>query len=384
MNGNSQRDLRIDFLRGLALIFIFVDHIPNNGLDKFTLRNVGFSDAAEAFVLLAGMSAILAYSPRFERDGFRAGAASVINRVLQIYYWQLGVILTSFALLYWAAATFADAGYINNIGFQKFLKEPIIALSRAAILEYQPNMLNILPLYVVLMLWFPVVYWIMQRSEALAVGISVAIWGAANIFRFNLPSAITFDHGWFLNPFAWQLLLTMGALAGRRLKQGDFPKVNMVVAACIVFLIVAFAIRAPWTSIPGLQNLRFVSGDLANQMDKTYLSIWRLTHILALAYVIFCIVPAQANWLKSNWANFIVRCGQNALEIFSLGIILSFAGWIVLQEAGPNFAVLLLVNFAGIFLMGLAARFLSQYKRAPRNNILSVFRRRRLQQTVPD
>ena len=37
----AQRDLRIDFFRGLALIFIFVDHIPGNRLADLTLRNFG-------------------------------------------------------------------------------------------------------------------------------------------------------------------------------------------------------------------------------------------------------------------------------------------------------------------------------------------------------
>jgi hypothetical protein len=73
----NERDLRIDFLRGLALLFIFIDHIPDNGLAHFTLRNFGFADAAEVFVLLAGFSAVLAYQRSFEREGFRAGAARV-------------------------------------------------------------------------------------------------------------------------------------------------------------------------------------------------------------------------------------------------------------------------------------------------------------------
>jgi len=41
------RDHRIDFFRGLALIFIFWDHVPHNPLGQITLRNFGFSDAAE-------------------------------------------------------------------------------------------------------------------------------------------------------------------------------------------------------------------------------------------------------------------------------------------------------------------------------------------------
>ena len=57
------RDHRIDFLRGLALVTIFINHVPGTLLGAYTSRNFGFSDAAEAFVLISGISTGLAYSP---------------------------------------------------------------------------------------------------------------------------------------------------------------------------------------------------------------------------------------------------------------------------------------------------------------------------------
>ena len=45
----SNRDLRIDFLRGLALLMIFVDHSPWNPLTILTVRTWSFGDAAELF-----------------------------------------------------------------------------------------------------------------------------------------------------------------------------------------------------------------------------------------------------------------------------------------------------------------------------------------------
>src|ERR671923_1839563 len=71
------RDLRIDFFRGLALICIFIDHVPGNRLAHLTLQNFGFSDAAEVFVLLAGFSAALAYGSTFQRDGWAAGLSRI-------------------------------------------------------------------------------------------------------------------------------------------------------------------------------------------------------------------------------------------------------------------------------------------------------------------
>src|SRR3569833_4064804 len=72
----SQRDQRLDMFRGLALIMIFIDHAPGTIYENFTSRNFGFSDAAEAFVLMSGLAAGIAYSPQLKGSGpIRPGVA---------------------------------------------------------------------------------------------------------------------------------------------------------------------------------------------------------------------------------------------------------------------------------------------------------------------
>ena len=51
------RDPRIDFTRGIANWFIFLDHIPHNAVNLLTLRNFGFSGATDLFVFVAGYAA---------------------------------------------------------------------------------------------------------------------------------------------------------------------------------------------------------------------------------------------------------------------------------------------------------------------------------------
>ncbi|MBM3577754.1 MAG: hypothetical protein FJX40_08830 [Alphaproteobacteria bacterium] len=58
----------IDFWRGAALVTILINHIPGNILGNFTPRNFGFSDSAEAFVFLSGLSVAHAYRRRFEAE----------------------------------------------------------------------------------------------------------------------------------------------------------------------------------------------------------------------------------------------------------------------------------------------------------------------------
>ena len=53
----TERDLRLDLFRGLALWLIFLDHIPSNAVSWVTIRNYGFSDATEIFVFISGYTA---------------------------------------------------------------------------------------------------------------------------------------------------------------------------------------------------------------------------------------------------------------------------------------------------------------------------------------
>ena len=57
----TERDLRLDLFRGVALWLIFLDHIPSNILNWFTIRNYGFSDATEIFIFISGYTAAFVY-----------------------------------------------------------------------------------------------------------------------------------------------------------------------------------------------------------------------------------------------------------------------------------------------------------------------------------
>ena len=63
IRSNRSRDLRVDFFRGLALWWIYTDHIPGDVLGDYSLRNFAMCDATR----------VLTYSkysyPFFPDDG---------------------------------------------------------------------------------------------------------------------------------------------------------------------------------------------------------------------------------------------------------------------------------------------------------------------------
>jgi hypothetical protein len=242
----SKRDPRIDVVRGLALLMIFVDHIPGNALGWATLRNFGFSDAAEIFVFLAGMSAMLAYGKAFERDGTLGGLHRVIRRCGRLYLFQAGLFLTTYlVVLLWTMHYRLQPSF-----FAPVINAPIGGLIRGMLLQALPSYLDILPLYLVLIAGFPLIYFGLRRNLWLALTTSATLWLAANLNpNFNLPNWI--NHGrWFFNPFAWQFLFTIGAAFALRaaIDKRSLPRISWVAWLCIAYLSFAFFFGASYLS----------------------------------------------------------------------------------------------------------------------------------------
>src|SRR5262245_38687386 len=101
-----KRDLRLDFLRGIGQWMIFLDHIPNNFLNWFTIRNYGFSDAAEFFVYISGYSIGFAYGPAVKGGQLLAAAKRLWTRASQLYVAHIFLFLFFVAQISRTAARF--------------------------------------------------------------------------------------------------------------------------------------------------------------------------------------------------------------------------------------------------------------------------------------
>jgi hypothetical protein len=358
------RDPRVDFFRGLALIFIFIDHIPDNTWAYATLKNFGFADASEVFVLLSGYSAALAYGLGSDRTPLRPSFHRAFKRAGRIYLWHIAILVVAAVMLYTAAHAFGDPAYVNNMFLQRLGSDPAGAALDALLLTYQPNQMNILPLYVVLMLWFPVMLLLFRRGVIPTLAASAAIWAAANYFKINLP-ANTPGEGWFFNPFAWQLLFTTGAAAAVLARSHELTGRSAVLAMAILYVAFSFLYAAPWVPISWLPDQPLMPADLIGTVSKPDLSAWRFLHILALAYLAGSMIPMSAPWLQRPLALAVSGCGRYALEVFALGTLLSLAAWIVLRQIGTSAALEFAVSALGVASMATAARYLSE-RRAER------------------
>lgn len=364
----SQRDLRIDIIRGLALLFIFINHMPGHVLTGYTPHNFGFSDAADAFVLLAGISATLAYGGVIERKGLRAGWLKILARLRTLYIAHIAVFLLVCGIVATAVTRTQNPLYVEAINIQPFFADVKLGLLGALSLTFQPYFLDILPLYIVLLALLPVLYLGVRVSPALTLAGSAAIWQGAPLLGLNLPS--TGGSGWYFNPFAWQFLFCLGVVIGRMAQLGlSAPKLRSLDLVAASFVLFALLVKTASGNPFGISALDDWIFHVQVGADKTSLGPGRVLHVLALAWLIIRLLPCHAAYLTSAALNPLAAMGRHSLEVFCVGTVLSISGQIILAETshalGPQ---LLVAAVGGMMLMGLGI-FLTWYqsltRRAP-------------------
>jgi hypothetical protein len=364
---SAARDLRVDFFRGLALWWIYTDHIPGNVLGDYSLRNFAMCDATEVFVLLAGYGAGLSYGMGLGRNGYVSTAADVVKRAWTLYIAHIFLFVLFTAQVTYSATALNRLNYLEETRLDVLGDDPYRSLLEALLLRFQPSLLNILPLYVVLLVFFAATIW-MLRWPRLLFGCSLAIYLLVRITGLNLDA---WDGGgWFFDPFAWQFLFIIGVLlacAPMPLPRRTWPFDAVAVVVIVLGVVVTLAIE------PYPHRLEVVSRSVFQSVavdDKTSLYPLRLISILALTWLCVRLIRFDAAWLRSRWAAPLELLGQNSLPVFCSGIVFGFAARLSLEYDDRAFMQVAINLFGAIAMLavgGLAAWYRTKGKaRAPR------------------
>jgi hypothetical protein len=352
------RDHRIDFFRGLALIFIFWDHVPHNPLGQITLRNFGFSDAAEVFVFLAGYAAVLAYGKVLAREGF------LIAWVLYVVHIFLLAMLMG--IVFFANSHVETRDLVEEMGMHHFISDPQQALIDELLLRFKPNLMDPLPLYIVLLAGLPLVLPMLVHKPWVVVAMSLAVYLMVPLFGWNL--AAIKDGVWYFNPVAWQLLFVLGGAAAIHAQRPRLPDTRSLLRqplfmTAAVYVVVAGVLTVAWRW-PQIHDALMPASlsNLLYPISKTNLSPVRLLHFLALAYVTAKLLP-DTGWTQNWLAQQSCRMGRFSLEIFCLGVLLAPLADMLNALTDDAFAMQIFTALAGAGLMALLGAWLEFNKR---------------------
>jgi hypothetical protein len=357
-----RRDLRLDLFRGLANWSIFLDHIPDNWINTLTTRNFGFSGATDLFLFTSGYAVALIYAKMMLERGFIIGATRLSKRAFHLYAAYVVLFVIYIVTVNNVAAHFAAPEIIYDFNVAGLVDHPIRILAHGLLLQSRARNLDLLQLYTGLMALFPPVLWMMLRRPHLTLAGSVALYAAARAFDWNLPSFP--DGNWYYNPFCWQIYFVFGAwlALGGGQKCRALMKLKMLPAFGIAYLLFALAMTLAGR-FPDFGNLFpawLLNGFVPN--EKTNLAPSRLLHFILLLFFVTRLLPRDWHGLSSPLARPLIICGQQSLAVFCAGVLLAFAGHLLLITGSGSLLAQVLVSAGGIAIMVLCASYISWSK----------------------
>lgn len=365
--GAGDRDLRIDLLRGVAIVFVLVNHLGLPSLfQNATQEAVGMVSGAELFVLLSGVVLAMVYRPKIARDGMVASSGAIGRRAGKIYLAALCVVIlvgllsllpflntspaTSFEDEGTGAAGAGASGRVYDLysGFDRLFAYPVDAAVFADILLLRigPWQVNILGFYVVMLLLAPLALWALSKGWWWAV--LVAAWGvyaAQTALQWRvLPSQ--FEDSFPL--LTWQALFLTGMVVGyhRRAVVAWFgTRAGRVALAGCVIAAVALALFSwnnPYLSSPldvrlGLVPPNDLSAVYSVWFERTYLDVGRVVNVLVLTVTAYALLTILWRPIDRAVGWFFIPLGRTTLYVFIMQLlfVLIIANLPFLQGADP-------------------------------------------------
>lgn len=358
---DSGRDLRIDACRGIALWWIFLDHIPDNIGSWLTPRNYGFSDAAEIFMFVSGVTCALAYGRALRCEGWRGLIGRTLRRSWDIYVAFLLLTLSCAILVH----LLGDGRCADASNTRILLDQPGATLTRAAILQYRPVNTDVLPIFVLLHLLFVPLLWLLLHRPNLTLGASLALYALVHVFGWTVPAWP--DSHWAFNPIAWQFLVVLGAwwmIDDNRVQ--PWVRSGPALVLAVLYLLFSLIIALSWRIKPLEALIPQTLAQLHDTSDKSNLGPLRLLHFLAIAVLAAWLVPRNWRMLKTPVMRGAILCGQNSLPIYCLGVLLAFASHMALLSISNALAMQIALSMGGIVAMVVSAALLNLINIKPR------------------
>ncbi|MFJ5957482.1 OpgC domain-containing protein [Paenarthrobacter sp. NPDC092416] len=347
--GTSKRDARIDMLRGLAIVFVVVNHVGINSVFQLlSQETLGVVSGAELFVMLSGVVLGMVYGPRIASElGDVVDGTS--KRAGKLYFTALAVVLIVYVLSLLpfvnaaAVTTFTDQGtgaagraaagttYDLYAGMEGLLQFPVPQglIPALLLLQVGPWQFNIMGLYVVLLLISPLILVALSRGFTwLVLTLSLGLYAAGSIFRFRLLPSQFEDSFPFL---VWQLLFVVGMTAGFYRHQiiawFAAPRQRLLLGACI-FLAAACALFS-WSG-PYLTNQLDVRLALIPEstfryiydtfFSRTYLGPGRVLNVILITIALYSMLSAFWKPLFRAVGWFFIPLGQATLYVFIMHV----------------------------------------------------------------
>jgi hypothetical protein len=322
----GSRDLRIDFLRGLAMVCVIVNHTRMSSLlSWFSYERFWVVTAAEVFVVLSGVVLGMVYGRRLARNGWRAVVSGLGRRALTLYAAFVAVTLSLVVLALWGIDVSALANENDRIA--GWLLDPrsmdASAWRDLFLMRSGSWVFEIIGLYVWLVV-AAVPCLLALRFTGWRVLVA-ASWIAYLVYRLAPRQLTSAEFESVFPILAWQLLFVHGIAIGyHRHDVAQWmacrSRTVLLAAGASTALFVVFALSNPWLDGPSWLHWRAVSEDRFNGLYAHY---FQLTE-LGLGRLLNLAVALPTGYALLGWCWRVVRPAHKLLIVLGQGSLGAF------------------------------------------------------------
>jgi hypothetical protein len=310
----GNRDLRIDFLRGIAIVSMVFNHLESSSYFSAINRGHIYASAAEGFVFLSGLVLGMVTLGRIHKVGFSEAMKKLRERSGKLY-------LTSFILMSILGLLSIIAPGWTRPAFDFAPGTWWQILLAAATFHLAPPVIDILQLYVLLLLLSPAIFWLLRKGFWLPIlAVSWSLWGIQQLHPYALSfHPLDREHPYFVLA-GWQILYVHGLLAGyyRKKLQELWAKIPKLLLVICCLLIVIGSITAAQYDI----QLGVWPGKFSDKVawlawtDRSRVGFLRLIDHIGLFPLLYIIVDTFWQPLNKILGNLLINLGQNSLYVY--------------------------------------------------------------------
>jgi hypothetical protein len=314
----------LDALRGLMLVWIACTHLPTI-LSTYVNQPFGFVAATEGFIFLSALFTGRIYFGIAERDGYGAMWRKLWLRTGKLYCYQL--LLLGFAFVIEAPiAAHGNKPAVHNLLDFYFAAGRTRAFIDAALMVYRPPLLDILPIYIILLALTPFAIVLGARfgwKYVLTGGFT--LWLLAQFgfrtFAYHLMTRffglqIPLNQMGAFNLWAWQLWWLVGLWLGVRWAKDDLRLDWVKQTAIPAAIVVAFFLGLRYAQLAGVITF----GKFGLLFDKWDFGICRMIDSAAIAVLAI----RFQSILKPFAIRPLVMLGQASLPVFCVHLLCVF------------------------------------------------------------
>jgi hypothetical protein len=343
----GKRDLRIDFLRGLAIVSMVVNHLECRSIFNNITQGHIYATSAEGFVFLSGFVLGFVTLQRIDKIGLNPAMKKLLERAKILY-------LTSFILMSSLGLLSIFAPGMTRPSFEQAPGEWWQILLAAGTFHLAPAVIDILQLYVLCLVASPGIFWLLRKGMwAPLLTLSWTLWGIQQLHPYAFSfQPIDRTHPYFV--FAtWQILFVHGIAAGYykdKISQlwKRLPKISVVLGLAAIVVLAMVAHHYDQT---GMWPAKV--GDRALWMRMTERSTngpVRLVTLFGLFTLMFLAVDRFWQPLYKSLGKLLIPLGQNSLYVYIIHVFFTLAWFAVPGLTQGNIAMVSFVQAIVILL----------------------------------